>query len=127
MFTIAIYAVLILILSRDLRGPDRDCTRSVCIHDAYEFCRGKHHSPEQRAKSALRQRIFCFWIAKSIPETFAESQASVASIIPPPGEAQPFVARADKEQKAREVEQTWQIIIEADLKAALIRRCKVHT
>jgi negative regulator of sigma E activity len=79
----------------------------------------------------LAGAFFFFWIAKSIPETFAESQASVtvASIIPLPGEAQPFVTvtRADKEQKAREVERTWQIRIEADLKAALIRRCKVHT
>jgi hypothetical protein len=35
MFTIAIYAVLIVILGRDLRGPDRDFTRMVCIHDEY--------------------------------------------------------------------------------------------
>ncbi len=54
-----------------------------------------------------------------------ETVATGASIIPMPGEAHHFVA--DKERKAREAERTRQIIIEADLKASLIRECKVHT
>jgi hypothetical protein len=46
------------------------------------------------------------------------------SIIPTPEEAQLFVA--EKERKAREAERARQIRIEADLKAALLRRCKVN-
>ena len=73
---------------RDLRGPDRDCTRSVFIHDVYDFCRGRHRSPAQQAKSALRQELF--WIAKSMPKTVAASPSEpvVFIVAPDPAAAQ---------------------------------------
>ena len=73
---------------RDLRCPDRDCTRSVCIHDVFDFCRGRHRSPAQQAKSALRQELF--WIAKSMPKTVAASPSEpvVFIVAPDPAAAQ---------------------------------------